>query len=65
MKLHITTDMELKNRIRQALKENDGFCPCVVDSKGNEDYRCICKEMREVIPAGKSCHCGLYIKDEQ
>ena len=64
MRLHVNTDKELVQAIREGLRENDGYCPCVLNSKGNEDYRCICKEMREQVPVGQTCHCGLYIKDE-
>lgn len=65
MKAHITKDKELKEIIRNGLKENDGFCPCVMNSKGKEEYRCVCKDFRENVPIGEACHCGLYIKDEQ
>ena len=65
MKIHINTDKELVQTIREGLRKNDGYCPCVLNSKGKEEYRCICKEMREQVPVGQACHCGLYIKDEQ
>jgi ferredoxin-thioredoxin reductase catalytic subunit len=65
MKFHVTQDLELKVAIREALKENDFYCPCVVNSKGNEEYKCPCKNFREETPAGEICHCGLYIKDEE
>lgn len=64
MKIHINEDKEIVAAIRAGLRKNDGYCPCVLNSKGNEDYKCICKEMREQVPVGQTCHCGLYIKDE-
>ena len=64
MKIHVTPNKALAESIRENLKKNDGFCPCVLQSKGKEEYRCICQEMREQVPIGQSCHCGLYIKDE-
>ena len=64
MKVHVTDDVELKDSIREALKENDNYCPCVVNSKGKSEYKCMCKEFIERVRAGESCHCGLYIKDE-
>ena len=64
MRIHINEDKEIVAAIRAGLRENDGYCPCVLNSKGNEDYKCICKEMREQVPVGQTCHCGLYIKDE-
>ena len=64
MRLHVNTDKELVNLIREGLRNNDGYCPCVMNSKGKEEYKCICKDMRENVPVGQTCHCGLYIKDE-
>ena len=64
MKIHVTTNEELKNIIKQGLKENDGYCPCIANSKGQPQYKCICEDFRLNVPTGKPCHCGLYIKDE-
>lgn len=64
MKVHITDNEELKAYIKQALKENDGYCPCVLNSKGKLEYKCMCKDFLENVSAGQTCHCGLYIKDE-
>ena len=64
MRLHVNTDKELVETIRAGLRDNDGYCPCVLNSKGKEEYQCVCKEMREQVPVGQTCHCGLYIKDE-
>lgn len=64
MRLHVNTDKELVNLIREGLRNNDGYCPCILHSKGKEEYKCICKDMRENVPVGQTCHCGLYIKDE-
>ena len=60
----IEENEELKNTIKEALRKNNGFCPCVANSIGKEEYRCICRDMIENVPVGESCHCGLYIKDE-
>lgn len=64
MKIHVTNNEELKNLIRQGLKDNDGYCPCIMNSKGKEKYKCICEDFRINTPVGQPCHCGLYIKDE-
>ena len=64
MKVHITEDAELRNSVRNALKMNDGYCPCILNSKGKEEYKCMCRDFIENTPAGEHCHCGLYIKDE-
>lgn len=65
MKVHATTDEQLKAIIREGLHNNDGYCPCVVDSKGQEKYKCMCEDFCMNVKAGQHCHCGLYIKDEE
>lgn len=60
MRVKTTSDKEHVQKIRDALKENDGYCPCAVSK--NADTKCICKDFREKIEAGTygKCHCGLY-----
>lgn len=65
MKVHINPDKEIVETIRQGLKENEGYCPCIFESKGKPEYKCMCEDFLENIKAGETCHCGLYIKDEQ
>lgn len=65
MKVTVTSNIELKDSVRKALKENGGYCPCVLNSRGKEKYKCMCQSFIEDTPVGKACHCGLYIKDEQ
>ena len=65
MKAHINSNKELVQMIRTELKNNDGYCPCVLNSKGQEKYKCMCEEFRLHTPVGQPCHCGLYIKDEE
>lgn len=64
MKVHVTSDEELKQTIRQGLKDNDGYCPCIINSREKEQYKCMCEDFRENVKPGNPCHCGLYIKDE-
>ena len=64
MKVHVTEDEELKQYIRAGLKDNDGYCPCILNSKGKPEYKCMCKDFIENVQVGQFCHCGLYIKDE-
>ena len=64
MKVHINSNKELVQMIRTELKNNDGYCPCVLNSKGQEKYKCLCEDFRFNTPVGETCHCGLYIKDE-
>lgn len=65
MKAHVIENETIRNTIRAALKANDGYCPCVVDSKNKLEYKCMCEDFLNNVPVGSSCHCGLYIKDEQ
>lgn len=57
MKIKIvkTADSEL---IAQAVKDNDGYCPCM--RKRTPDTKCMCKKFREQKLG--ICHCGLYEK---
>ena len=64
MKIHVVDDKEHANIIRKGLKDNDGYCPCVYQSKGKIEYLCPCEQFRTKTPVGEKCHCGLYIKDE-
>ncbi len=64
MKVHVNPDKEIVEMIRQGLKENDGYCPCIYQSKGKVEYKCMCYDFLNNVQAGETCHCGLYIKDE-
>ena len=64
MKIHINPNKEIAEMIRQGLRENDGYCPCIINSYGQEKYKCMCEDFRLNTKAGQPCHCGLYIKDE-
>lgn len=65
MKKHLTKDIEIREVVLEGLRLHRGYCPCVINSEGKEDFKCPCKEFREEIPVGSYCYCGLYIKDEQ
>ena len=52
-------DKRFFDEISKAVKDNSGFCPCLVDT--SEDTKCICKEFREQETEGL-CHCGRYLK---
>ena len=60
MKVQLNTNTELVQEIRQALKENGGFCPCEIEQ--TPDTKCMCKDFRENVAVGEYCHCGLYKK---
>ena len=61
IKVRMHCDTEHVMKVRKALKDNGGYCPCAVEKSA--DTKCICKEFREQIERGESgmCHCGLYI----
>ena len=63
MKLKIipNPDKEIYDEITLAVKNNNGFCPCM--SEQTEDTRCICKAFRECNSVGE-CHCGRFYKIE-
>lgn len=54
-------DKEHVAEVLQALKENDGYCPCAIVK--NDDTKCICKSFREQLNQGipGKCHCELYV----
>ena len=45
--------------IVEAVKANDGYCPCL--SYKNEDTKCMCKEFRDSKDTD-FCHCGRFYK---
>ena len=64
MKMHFTENLDIKNFVCQGLKENEGYCPCIFQSRGKLEYKCPCDDFKKNIQIGQTCHCGLYIKDE-
>ena len=61
IKVILNDDTNLVNKIKEKLKANDGYCPCVL-TKRPED-KCMCKNFREQISQSieGECHCGLYV----
>lgn len=51
-------DRDYLNNIRTAIRDNDGYCPCVLQR--NEDTKCPCRNFRDK----NICHCGLYVEDK-
>lgn len=62
MKIVLNSDKEKVASIREALRENGGYCPCSFIK--SEDTKCMCKEFREQETPGL-CHCQLYEKVER
>lgn len=63
MAIKLNTDEEQVKRVRKALKETGGYCPCVVPPYTDDD-KCMCKQFREQKHSGL-CHCELYVKEEK
>lgn len=60
MKIKVTPDEQLKEKIRKALADNEGYCPCKTEKI--PENQCMCEEF---LKAGLGpCYCGLYIKEE-
>lgn len=54
----INPNKEFVEEMRQALQNNDGYCPC--NNYHSPDTKCMCKEFQEMDVG--MCHCGLYMK---
>lgn len=59
--IKLSEDKELVKSIKEALKNNSGYCPCKTIK--TPDTKCMCKEFRE--QESGECHCGLYIKERK
>lgn len=45
VKVQLNSDKELVAKIKEKLKANGGYCPCVLTKK--DDDKCMCKNFRE------------------
>lgn len=61
MKIIKNPDLKVYEEVTEAVKQNNGYCPCLV--LRNEDTKCPCKMFREQQTEGL-CHCGRYKKVE-
>ena len=61
MRVKVNEDEAYVKKMRKLLEKNDGYCPCRLEH--TDDTRCLCKQFRDDVAAGKTgeCHCGLYI----
>lgn len=62
MKYRESNDKELTYFIKRRLQDNDGYCPSIVDSRGQEQWKCPCADFTENTKKGETCRCGLYVK---
>lgn len=59
-KIILNDNKEIVKAVKEALKANDGYCPC--RAMKTPDTKCMCKEFREQLSG--LCHCELYKKVE-
>ena len=59
LKIVKNPDDSVYQEITQAVKDNDGYYPCMINKTA--DTKCPCKEFREQDFEGE-CHCGRYLK---
>ncbi len=65
MKIIFNPDTEFVARMREAVKNKNGYCPCRLELI--EDNVCMCKEFRDQIADPEFegfCHCRLYYKEK-
>lgn len=60
MKITLNNDENEVKKIKEAIRNNQGYCPCQIEK--NENTKCICKNFLNQKESGW-CHCGLYYKD--
>lgn len=61
MKIKLNPNGKIVRKVRRAVLDNDGYCPCRLTK--DEDTKCKCKEFREQVARGKPgmCKCGLFV----
>lgn len=59
LKIIQNPDKEKYQEVTEAVKQNNGYCPCLIFR--NEDTKCMCKPFRESESEGP-CHCGRFVK---
>ena len=50
---------EFVEKIKQRIKDNDGYCPCRVEK--TIDNKCPCLDFRDT----GNCICGLYVNQKE
>lgn len=61
LRIKVSDDASLVQKIREGLSKNDGYCPCKLQKTWKT--KCMCLEFLEQLSPGP-CHCGLYEKIE-
>lgn len=58
-KIYVNPDEEFFEKISNKVKDNDGYCPCMLVR--NKDTKCMCKEFMDKQENG-FCRCKRYYK---
>ena len=59
LKIIKNPNAEIYNDVTNAVQDNNGYCPCMLNKSA--DTKCPCKAFREQSVEGE-CHCGRYVK---
>lgn len=59
LKIIQNPNKEVYEKVTQAVKDNNGFCPCLIEQ--SENTKCVCKDFEEQDFEGE-CHCGRFVK---
>ena len=65
MRIIFNEDAQVVEKLHEALKKKEGYCPCRLQR--TEDNVCMCREFREQIADPEFegyCHCRLYYKEK-
>jgi ferredoxin-thioredoxin reductase catalytic subunit len=62
LKIIKNPDAAIYEEMTEAVKANDGYCPCAIVK--DEDTRCPCRDFREQTTEGE-CHCGRFVKTKE
>lgn len=56
-------DKETYDKVTEAVKKNDGYCPCIIEK--TESSKCICEDFvaKSAMGYKGKCRCGRYIND--
>ena len=66
MAVRLNENTEIVERIREGLKQRDGYCPCRIPK--TEENKCMCQEFKDQIADPNFegyCHCMLYYKSKE
>lgn len=65
MRVILNPDSKHVDKVRKALEQTGGYCPCAIER--TEDTRCMCKEFYAKLEDPEFegyCHCNLYFKEK-